>query len=146
MFCNNCGAEVSEKAVICLKCGVSLNNAASQQIYAEQQKVDMFVGLNNEYFYPHDLVVIRQKLEQLDDSKFYLIQGTTFQAPTTIFLLSFLGIERFWLDDTGLGILKVLLILCCGIGSIWWFIDLFTAKRRAKNYNFKRFTDVTMMA
>lgn len=25
MFCPNCGAEVSEKAVVCIKCGVSLN-------------------------------------------------------------------------------------------------------------------------
>ena len=27
MFCPNCGAEVSEKAVVCVKCGVALNNA-----------------------------------------------------------------------------------------------------------------------
>lgn len=26
MFCPNCGAEVSEKAVVCVKCGVGLNN------------------------------------------------------------------------------------------------------------------------
>lgn len=27
MFCPNCGAETSEKAVVCVKCGVALNNA-----------------------------------------------------------------------------------------------------------------------
>jgi len=26
MFCPNCGVEVSEKAVVCVKCGVSLSN------------------------------------------------------------------------------------------------------------------------
>lgn len=29
MFCPNCGSEVSEKAVICVKCGVALNNSVS---------------------------------------------------------------------------------------------------------------------
>jgi len=37
MFCSNCGAEVSEKAVICIKCGASLNNAAAQKISAVNQ-------------------------------------------------------------------------------------------------------------
>jgi hypothetical protein len=30
MFCHNCGAEVYEKAVVCVKCGVGLNNSTSQ--------------------------------------------------------------------------------------------------------------------
>jgi uncharacterized membrane protein YvbJ len=29
MFCPNCGSEVSEKAVICVKCGVALNKSVS---------------------------------------------------------------------------------------------------------------------
>ena len=112
----------------------------------EQQKVEMFIGLNNENFNPQDLMAIRMKMEQMDDSKFFLIQGTTFRKPTTILLLAiFLGLERFWLDETGLGILKILSAFC-GIGLIWWFIDIFTAKNRAKRYNFKKFTQVTMMA
>jgi ribosomal protein L40E len=32
MFCPNCGAEVSEKAVVCIKCGVGLNNAAQRNV------------------------------------------------------------------------------------------------------------------
>jgi len=30
MFCPNCGAEVSDKAVVCVKCGASLANASNQ--------------------------------------------------------------------------------------------------------------------
>ncbi len=30
MFCPNCGAEVSEKAIVCVKCGVGLDNAKQQ--------------------------------------------------------------------------------------------------------------------
>jgi len=32
MFCPNCGAEVSEKAVVCVKCGVALNNATQKNV------------------------------------------------------------------------------------------------------------------
>jgi len=109
----------------------------------EQQKVDMFVGLNNENFNPQDLMVIKQKMEQMDDSKFFLIQGTSFQKPTTILLIAILlGWERFWLDEIGLGILKILTCYGCGI---WWLVDIFSAKDRAKKYNFKKFMEVTML-
>lgn len=32
MFCPNCGAEVSEKAVVCVKCGVSLTGATQRNV------------------------------------------------------------------------------------------------------------------
>jgi hypothetical protein len=109
----------------------------------EQQKVDMFVGLNNENFTPQDLMTIKQKLEQMDDSKFFMIQGTTFQKPTTILLIAILlGWERFWLDDIGLGILKIITFYGC---LIWWIVDIFTAKDRAQKYNFKKFTQVSLL-
>ncbi|NDW19811.1 TM2 domain-containing protein [Dysgonomonas sp. 216] len=101
----------------------------------------MFVGLNVENFAPQDLVAIRAKLEQMDDDKFYLIQGTEFQKPSTIFLIAIiLGWERFWLDDVALGILKI--ITCYGC-LIWWLVDIFSAKDRAKRYNYKKFVLVT---
>ena len=110
----------------------------------EQQKIDMFVGLNVENFNPQDLMTIRQKLEQMDDSKFFLIQGTEYQKPTTILLIAILlGWERFWLDDIGLGILKI--VTCYGC-LIWWLVDIFTAKDRAKKYNFKKFLNASMLA
>jgi len=110
----------------------------------EQQKIDMFVGMNVENFTPMDLMTVKQKLEQMDDSKFYLVQGIEFQKPSIILIIAILlGWERFFLDDVGLGILKV--ITCCGCG-IWWLVDIFTAKDRAKKYNFKKFTQATMMA
>jgi hypothetical protein len=37
MFCPNCGAEVSEKAVVCVKCGVALNNTTQRNILSEPQ-------------------------------------------------------------------------------------------------------------
>ena len=39
------------------------------------------------------------------------------------------------LGDTGMGILKLLTVGCCGILTI---IDWFTVSKRAKNYNFNK--------
>ena len=107
----------------------------------EKSKVDMFVGMNVENFNPQDLMVIKEKLEKLDDDKFFMIQGTEFQKPSTILIIAILlGWERFWLDDIALGIVKIVTLYGCGI---WWLIDIFSAKERAKKYNFRKFTNLT---
>ena len=107
----------------------------------EKQKVDMFIGMNAENFTPQDLMNIKEKLEKMDDDKLFLIQGTEFQKPSIIFLIAILlGWERFWLNDVGLGIVKI--VTCYGC-MIWWLVDIFSAKERAKKYNFKKFTQVT---
>lgn len=106
----------------------------------EKTKIDMFIAVNAENFHTQDLMMIKEKLETMEDEKFILIQGTEFQKPTTIFLISFfLGIERFWLDDILLGILKLLTFYGC---FIWWLVDLISAKDRAKKYNYKKFLTV----
>jgi len=84
---------------------------------------------------------MKQKLEQLDDSMFFSIQSIPFEDPTTILLIAFLGLERFWLDKIGLGILKIITFGGCGI---WWLVDIFTAKNRTKKYNFKQFLKITI--
>ncbi|NLL27351.1 MAG: zinc-ribbon domain-containing protein [Bacteroidales bacterium] len=37
MFCPNCGTEVSEKAIFCVKCGIGLNNATQSNNVVNQQ-------------------------------------------------------------------------------------------------------------
>ena len=102
----------------------------------EKSKIDMFLSMNAENFYPQDAVVIRDRLEQLDDDKFYLVSSVTLWKPSTILLIAiFLGWERFFLDDIALGVIKV--VTCYGC-MIWWLIDLFTAQDRAKRYNFTK--------
>jgi hypothetical protein len=107
----------------------------------EKSKVDMFIGMNVENFNPQDLVIIKGKLEIMEDDKFFIVQGAEFQKPSTIFLIAIiLGWERFWLDDVALGIVKI--ITCYGC-LIWWIVDVISAKERAQKYNFKKFTQVT---
>ena len=107
----------------------------------EKSKIDMFLSMNAENFEPQDLMVIRDKLEKIDDAKFLIVQGTQFQKPETIFLIAILlGWERFWLDDVALGVVKLLTCYGC---FIWWIVDIFSAKERAKKYNFKKFVQLT---
>lgn len=107
----------------------------------EKQKIDMFLGMNSENFEMQDLSNMRAVLEKLDDDKFFMLQGAEFQKPSTIFLIALLlGWERFWLDDTAMGIVKI--ITCYGC-LIWWLVDIISAKDRAKKYNMKKFTQFT---
>ena len=104
----------------------------------EKEKVDLFIGLNSNKFPPESLIMIKTKIETLDDSKYYLLSSLIFWSPTTILLIAiFLGWERFFLGQVGLGILKI--ITFYGFG-IWWLVDLFSARNRAQRYNLEKFS------
>ena len=59
--------------------------------------------------------------------------------PNTVLLVSIflgvLGIDRFMIGDTGMGILKLLTCGCCGVLTI---IDWFTISKRTKERNFNQ--------
>ncbi|MFN7493626.1 MAG: TM2 domain-containing protein [Cyclobacteriaceae bacterium] len=92
----------------------------------DSQKVDMFIMANGKFFESHHVMQIRDRLVALDDSKWGMIQTLQFKDPTTSLIVSLLagslGIDRFMIGDTGLGIGK--LITCGGFG-IWAIIDWF---------------------
>jgi hypothetical protein len=107
----------------------------------DKSQVNMWLSMNAENFRPEDLMVIREKMEGTEGDNLMFIQGASFQKPSTILLIAiFLGWERFWLDDTTLGIIKI--ITCYGC-LVWWLIDIFTAKDRAMKYNFRQFSKFT---
>ncbi len=93
--------------------------------------------MNAKYFEGHHLNAIREKLLTLEDSRWGLAQTMQFKDPTTALIISIvggghLGIDRFYIGDTGLGIAK--LLTCGGLG-IWTIIDWFLimAATREKN-------------
>ena len=103
------------------------------------QKVDMFIMTNGKFFASHQVFQIREKLLQADDSKWGLIQSLQLKDPTTILIVSLLGgalgIDRFMLGDTGLGIGK---LLTCGGFGIWSIIDWFLIMGVAREKNLSK--------
>lgn len=102
----------------------------------DKQKIDLYLTTNAKYFEPSAIPIIRQKLEKADDTTFLSIQSCELKDPTTLLLISIflgtLGIDRFMLGDTGMGILKLLTCGCCGVLTL---IDWFTISKKTKQKN-----------
>ena len=106
----------------------------------ESQKVDMFMMTNAKFFEGHHLNAIRERLLSLDDSKWGLVQTMQFKDPTTSIIVSLLGgglgIDRFMIGDTGMGVGK--LLTCGGLG-IWTIIDWFSISGATREKNMETF-------
>ena len=105
----------------------------------EQQKVDMFMMMYNKYLPESQILFIRERLLAADDRKEGLLHAIQFKDPIITLVLSLLtgqlGIDRFFIGDTGLGIGK--LITCGGLG-IWTIIDWFLIMNATREKNFER--------
>lgn len=107
MYCRHCGAEIADKAEICVKCGVKPMNAENYcwscgTKTSENQELCIKCG-----------ATLRKKYEP--EKKDWLV--TLLLA---IFLGS-LGVHRFYTGHIATGIVMLLTAGGCGI---WWFIDI----------------------
>ena len=102
----------------------------------ESQKVDMFLMMNAKFFESHQLHAIREGLIAMDDSKWPMLSTLQLKDPTTSLIISILagnlGIDRFMIGDTGLGVGK--LLTCGGLG-IWAIIDWFMIQDATREKN-----------
>lgn len=109
----------------------------------EAQKVDMFIMTNGKFFESHQVAQIRERLIQMDDSKWGLVQTLQFKDPTTSLIVSLLGgslgIDRFMIGDTGMGVGK--LLTCGGLG-IWTIIDWFMIMGATREKNMAKLQQV----
>lgn len=105
----------------------------------DAQRVDMFIMSNAKYFESYHLNAIRDRLIAMDDSKWVIISTLQLKDPTTSLIVSILvgtlGIDRFIIGDTGLGIGK--LLTCGGLG-IWTVIDWFMIQGATKEKNMQK--------
>lgn len=108
-----------------------------------QELIQSFLMKNGECFETFRLPEIQKRLEAVDDFSSGVVLGLSLQKPTIILIIAILlGWERFFLDDIALGIVKI--ITCYGCG-IWWLIDIFTAKKRTYDYNYKKLNEALML-
>ena len=105
----------------------------------DHNKIDMYIMTNQKYFPEGKILYLKDKLYTIDDEKFSLISIIDLKDPTTVLLISIflgvLGIDRFMLGDTGIGILKLLTAGCCGILTVF---DWFTISTKTKDINFNK--------
>jgi hypothetical protein len=105
----------------------------------EAQKVDMFIMSNSKFFESHQINFIRERLLAIDDSKWAMISTLQLKDPTTSLIISILagalGIDRFMIGDTGLGVGK---LLTCGGFGIWTIIDWFMIQKATRDKNMEK--------
>jgi TM2 domain-containing membrane protein YozV len=105
----------------------------------DAQKVDMFIMANAKYFDSFQINMIRERLLAADEAKWVMISTQQFKEPSTMLIISILagslGIDRFMLGDTGLGIGK--LLTCGGLG-IWTIVDWFMIQKATKEKNMQK--------
>ena len=108
----------------------------------DKSKVEMFLMMNGKNLPVEKLSIVKDTLEKMDDDKFMFVQSLNFKDKTTAIILGILCVERIYLGQVGLGILKLFLNFFI-VGLVWWFIDLFSITRRVKEYNFQQFSEIT---
>ncbi|KOS04874.1 hypothetical protein AM493_01575 [Flavobacterium akiainvivens] len=105
----------------------------------DSQKVDMYLMTNAKFFSPAHINFIRERLLAADDSKWGLINSVDVKDPTTVLIVSifvgYLGIDRFMIGDTGLGIGKLLTGGGCGI---WALVDWFLIQDATRQKNMEK--------
>ena len=101
-------------------------------------KTNMLLMSFSKYFPEESLMMIREKFENMDESKTSMLYTLSFKDPMTALILSIvaLGIDRFYIGDTGLGVTK---LLTCGGCGIWTLVDYFLIMKRTKEKNFEKF-------
>jgi TM2 domain-containing membrane protein YozV len=109
----------------------------------DASKVDMYLMTNAKFFEGNKIPLIRERLLALDESRFAHLHSVNLKDPTTILIISIvagvLGIDRFMIGDTGLGIAK---LLTCGGFYVWGIVDWFLIQARTKEVNFERLLQV----
>lgn len=99
--------------------------------------VQQWLIVNSKYFDSTTIPIIAEKLKTISKEKFLAIQSLELIDPTMILIVSVvcgvLGIDRFMLGDTKMGVLKLLTMGLFGILAIY---DWFHVSKLAKQKNF----------
>ena len=109
----------------------------------DQTKIDLFLATQSNKFNSAQLPVIADYLGKMDDARFSRVLTQQYKDPTLMLVLSILvghfGVDRFLLDQTGIGLIK--LLTCGGLG-IWTLVDWFLIMDLTRDYNFNKFLQV----
>jgi len=99
---------------------------------------EQFITMAADKLDPQAIMELQSKLPEGENDRYlFALQGL--KNPTTALILSVLtgliGVDRFYIGDTGLGIGKLLTVGGCGI---WALIDLFLISNATKKKNYEK--------
>ena len=110
MYCKNCGEQMNDNQAICLKCGVKTGEGSAFCANCGKE-----VGPNAEVCLSCGVAIKKASAGYGNYDKVVIA--------LICFFLGGLGIHNFMLGETKKGIVKIVLSLCFGIGSILALID-----------------------
>lgn len=134
-FCPNCGHDLSKVTVDGVPVTEQSAGDSAQKMTPDQ--IRQILMLFQDKIPEEKLMFLKSKLEEAPASKFSEVMCMKYTDPVHILLFSIflggLGVDRFVLGDTGLGIAKLLLNWAtCGI---WSIVDIFLCYKKAKEKN-----------
>lgn len=105
----------------------------------DQQQINQALMLLADKLPNESIPIVSQQLSGSNlTQEDILILSTRMKDPTISLILSivlgYLGVDRFYIGDTGMGIGK---LLTCGGLYIWWLIDIFLIMKATKQKNFE---------
>ena len=111
MFCRNCGEAMNDNQAICLKCGVKTGDGNG------------FCANCGNAVAPNADVCLSCGVAIKNAAGAYLNGKDKITIALICFFLGGLGIHNFMLGESKKGVVKIVLSLCFGIGSILALID-----------------------
>lgn len=109
----------------------------------DAKKIDEFLISQKNNFPQDKITFIRDKMGQMDDGRYPIIGSIKFKNPKNLTLISiflgYIGIDRFMMGETGMGILKM---LTGGLCRILWIVDIVNISKKAKEYNYNELMKV----
>lgn len=101
---------------------------------------NMLLMTYSKYFPEENMIMLKEKFDVMDDDKVSMMYTLALKDPMIALILSLvagpLGIDRFYIGDTGLGVAK---LLTCGGFGIWTIVDYFLIMKSTKEKNFEKF-------
>lgn len=102
----------------------------------ESKQIDQLLMVNASKLPPEGVALLRERLMNVDDPVSAQVAFSQLKDPTIALILSILvgayGIDRFYIGDIGLGMLK---LITCGGALVWFIIDIFLIMDTTRHKN-----------
>ena len=102
----------------------------------DNRQVEQILMMNGAKLPIECVNMVRDRLSACEDSTYAYVALSQLKDPTISLVISILvgslGIDRFYIGDIGLGIVKLITFGGCGV---WWLVDLFLIMNATRRKN-----------